>query len=124
MSIILDALKKSESDQQRQTGPALFEVKVAPPKARFPIWAVAIAALLGINLIIVAWLLLRPGHGAPQQAARQSGGSDSILSAGGTSPPVPASPLSNSSPNTPNRSQAQWSGMGRQAAGGQGGSGG
>ena len=36
MSFILDALKKSESDRQRQTGPALFEVKVAPPKARFP----------------------------------------------------------------------------------------
>ena len=32
MSFILDALKKSESDRQRQSGPALFEVKVAPQK--------------------------------------------------------------------------------------------
>jgi general secretion pathway protein B len=64
MSFILDALKKSESDRQRQTGPALFEVKIAPPKARFPLWAVAIAVLLGINVIIVGWLLLRrPAHG-------------------------------------------------------------
>src|SRR5205823_4881514 len=31
MSFILDALKKSESDRQRRSGPALFEVKVAPP---------------------------------------------------------------------------------------------
>lgn len=63
MSFILDALKKSESDRQRQTGPALFEVKVAPPKARFPVWAVAIVALLAVNMIIVGWLLLRrPSH--------------------------------------------------------------
>ena len=32
MSFILDALKKSETDRQRQNGPALFEVTVAPPK--------------------------------------------------------------------------------------------
>jgi general secretion pathway protein B len=59
MSFILDALKKSESDRQRQTGPALFEVKVAPPKSRFPVWAIAIAALLVVNMIIVGWMLLR-----------------------------------------------------------------
>jgi general secretion pathway protein B len=59
MSFILDALKKSESDRQRQSGPALFEVKVAPPKSRFPVWAIAIAALLVVNMIIVGWMLLR-----------------------------------------------------------------
>ena len=69
MSFILDALKKSESDRQRQTGPALFEVKVAPPKARFPIWAVAIVALLVINMGIVAWLLLRRSSHADETAA-------------------------------------------------------
>jgi general secretion pathway protein B len=62
MSFILDALKKSESDRQRQTGPALFEVKIAPPKARFPPWAIAIAVLLGVNMVIVGWLLLRRFH--------------------------------------------------------------
>ncbi len=59
MSFILDALKKSESDRQRQSGPALFEVKVAPPRSRLPLWALAIALLLAVNLIIVAWVLLR-----------------------------------------------------------------
>src|ERR1700716_830189 len=59
MSFILDALKKSESDRQRQSGPALFEVKVAPPKSRFPVWAIAIVALLVVNMIIVGWMLLR-----------------------------------------------------------------
>jgi general secretion pathway protein B len=59
MSFILDALKKSESDRQRQSGPALFEVKVAPPRTRLPLWAVAIGLLLAVNLVIVAWMLLR-----------------------------------------------------------------
>ena len=72
MSIILDALKKSETDSQRQSGPALFEVKVAPPKARFPIWAVAIAALLVINMVIVGWLLLRPSTRADETAAQNT----------------------------------------------------
>ncbi len=59
MSFILDALKKSESDRQRQGGPALFEVKVAPRRTRLPLWAVAVALLLAVNLVILAWMLLR-----------------------------------------------------------------
>jgi len=59
MSFILDALKKSENDRQRQSGPALFEVKVAPARAQFPLWAIALAALLVINMIIVGWMLVR-----------------------------------------------------------------
>lgn len=63
MSFILDALKKSESDHQRQGGPALFEVKVAPPRGMLPPWAIALAVLLAANLGVVLWLLLR--HGSP-----------------------------------------------------------
>src|SRR2546429_290824 len=67
MSFILEALKKSEADRQRQSGPALFEVKVAPPRAGLPLWAVAIAVLLGVNLVIGVWMLLR--HPAQPAAA-------------------------------------------------------
>jgi general secretion pathway protein B len=59
MSFILDALKKSETDRQRQNGPALFEVKVAPPRNGLPLWAIGLAVLLAVNLVIVAWVLLR-----------------------------------------------------------------
>jgi general secretion pathway protein B len=59
MSFILDALKKSESDRQRQGGPALFEVKVAAPRHALPSWAVAVAVLFVANLAVVGWLLLR-----------------------------------------------------------------
>lgn len=80
MSFILDALKKSESDRQRQSGPALFEVKVAPPRSRLPLWAIAIAALLAVNLAIVAWMMLR--HPAAH--------AETALAAPAASPALPA----------------------------------
>lgn len=64
MSFILDALKKSESDRQRQASPALFEVKVAAPRRRFPTWAIGLGALLVVNVGVLAWVLLR-GPAAP-----------------------------------------------------------
>jgi general secretion pathway protein B len=63
MSFILDALKKSENDRQRASGPALFEVRVAQPRSRFPIWAIAVGVLLVVNLGVVAWLVLRTTTG-------------------------------------------------------------
>lgn len=60
MSFILDALKKSESERQRQSGPALFEVKMAPPRmGGLPWWVIVVAALLLLNFIVVAWVLWR-----------------------------------------------------------------
>lgn len=59
MSFILDALKKSETDRQRQASPALFEVKVAAPRRKFPFWAAALAVLLGVNMVALAWVLMR-----------------------------------------------------------------
>ena len=68
MSFILDALKKSENERQRQASPALFEVKVAAPRRRLPLWAVALAVLLGVNMLVLGWVLLRDGRG-PEPAA-------------------------------------------------------
>lgn len=105
MSFILDALKKSESDRQRQSGPALFEVRVAPPRTRLPTWAVAIALLLVLNLGVVLWMLLRhQGHltaplttatvspaaaGAASTAPPASVPASSAPMAAGSAPPVP-----------------------------------
>jgi general secretion pathway protein B len=82
MSFILDALKKSETDRQRQSAPALFEVKVAAPRRAFPVWAIALTGLLGINLLIVLWIVLR------QPAAPEAG---AVLN-GGVAEPAPAAP--------------------------------
>lgn len=92
MSFILDALKKSENDRQRQTAPGMFEVKVAPPKARFPLWAVGLGLLLGINLLVLVGLLLREGRS--ERAATQ------IAAAPATESSV-ASPAANAAPQAP-----------------------
>jgi general secretion pathway protein B len=81
MSFILDALKKSETDRQRQSAPALFEVKVAAPRRRFPLWAIGLAALLGVNVVVLAWVLLRE-PAAPAAATAPA-----------AAQPAPAAPL-------------------------------
>ena len=72
MSFILDALKKSENERQRQVGPSLADVRVVRRNAERPWWVVAVAALLVINLGVLAIVLLRDGDAEPaatQQAA-------------------------------------------------------
>lgn len=58
MSFILDALRKSEHERQRQTGPALVEVAATPPKSRSNTWATAVVGLLVVNLVAIGVLLL------------------------------------------------------------------
>ncbi len=69
MSLILDALKKSDNERQRHGQPAMFEIKVAPPRARFPVWAVLLGLLLGINLIVLLVVLLLRDPAAEPAAA-------------------------------------------------------
>jgi general secretion pathway protein B len=65
MSFILDALRKSEHERQRQTGPALAEVPVAAPKPRTNAWATGAIALLLVNLVVVGVLLIRKANREP-----------------------------------------------------------
>jgi general secretion pathway protein B len=60
MSFILDALKKSEAERQRQAGPVLFEAPIARPRRGVPTWVIAAGALLVLaNLLGLLWLMLR-----------------------------------------------------------------
>jgi len=59
MSFILDALRKSEHERQRQSGPALAEVPVAAPRPRSNVWAPIAIALLLVNLVVVGVWLIR-----------------------------------------------------------------
>jgi general secretion pathway protein B len=68
MSFILDALRKSEHERQRQTGPALAEVPVAAPKPRTNAWATGAIALLLVNLVVVGVLLIRKANREPEAA--------------------------------------------------------
>jgi general secretion pathway protein B len=59
MSFILDALKKSENERQRQIGPSLADIPVRRARADRPWWAVAVGALLVINLGVLLIVLTR-----------------------------------------------------------------
>jgi general secretion pathway protein B len=59
MSFILDALKKSEIERQRQSVPGLIDVPAAPRRRGIPVWGWVLAGLLGINVAVLLVLLLR-----------------------------------------------------------------
>lgn len=94
MSFILDALRKSEHDRQRQTGPALVEAPVVAPRPRPNRWATAAIALLLVNLVAIGVLLLvksgdtppSPPSAASAPATQQATPPASAASAG----PAPA----------------------------------
>jgi general secretion pathway protein B len=68
MSFILDALRKSESERQRQLGPALLNLPVGTTRRGVPLWVWLVAALLGINVVFLLWLALRTTTPAPKLA--------------------------------------------------------
>jgi general secretion pathway protein B len=68
MSFILDALRKSESERQRQLGPALLNLPVSTARRGMPWWGWLVAALLGINVLILLWFGLRSTVPAPKLA--------------------------------------------------------
>jgi general secretion pathway protein B len=108
MSFILDALKKSELERQRQTVPGLMDSGPLVRRPRFPLWAIALGALLAVNLAVLLIVLLRgtvhlgatpviaasasatePGSLAPAAAAEP---------ASGTAAPAPSAAASLAAP--------------------------
>lgn len=72
MSFILDALKKSESDRQRQNAPDISDVPMAAVKSSTPRWMLLLVALLAVNLLVLAVVLFKPSTvvtQAPVQSA-------------------------------------------------------
>jgi general secretion pathway protein B len=59
MSFILDALKKSELERQRQSVPGLVDSGVARARPRLPVWAIALGLLLAVNLLVLLFVLMR-----------------------------------------------------------------
>ncbi len=59
MSFILDALKKSEAERQRQNVPGLLGLGTATPRQRFPTWGIWLGLLLGVNLLVLMGVLIR-----------------------------------------------------------------
>jgi general secretion pathway protein B len=99
MSFILDALKKSENERQRKIGPSLADVPVRRKKNERPWWVVAIAALLVVNLGVLAIVLLRSGGAADAKPAPMP------EPAAGASPSIPVAP--EAAPQAQTRAQTQ-----------------
>lgn len=96
MSLILDALKKSEAERQRQSGPTLLEVRVTQPRRRYPGWVIAVVALLAVNLLLLlAFMLHRPASPPLERALPPA----AAPSAAAASPPAAtAAPVASALP--------------------------
>lgn len=58
MSLILDALRKSEHQRQRSTGPALAVVPEGRHPHRPPTWALVLVGLLALNVLVLSAFML------------------------------------------------------------------
>lgn len=77
MSFILDALKKSEIERQRQSVPGLIDVPAAAKRRRLPWWAVSLGVLLLVNVLVLSYLLMR----SPSPAAAPAAGASNVAKA-------------------------------------------
>jgi general secretion pathway protein B len=87
MSFILDALKKSELERQRQSVPGLVDSGVARPRPRLPAWAIALGLLLAVNLLVLLFVLMRSLLASPHA---QTTAAPPRSAAGGVAAPVAA----------------------------------
>ncbi|MBM5812423.1 MAG: hypothetical protein FJ191_10740 [Gammaproteobacteria bacterium] len=65
MSFVLDALRKSEHERQRQLGPGITELPVVRPRRTAPWTLLAIGGLVLLNVLVLTVLLLREAPSAP-----------------------------------------------------------
>ncbi|GMW08080.1 MAG: hypothetical protein AMXMBFR8_28760 [Nevskiales bacterium] len=65
MSFILDALRKSETERQRQSGPGLADAGLRPPARRRAIWLPLLVVVLTANLLLLAFVWLRSDRPPP-----------------------------------------------------------
>jgi len=61
MSFILDALKKSETERQRQNVSGFADVPDGVGAPRAPRWLWVLGGLLAINLVVLLGVMLKPG---------------------------------------------------------------
>jgi general secretion pathway protein B len=107
MSFILDALRKSEHERQRQTEPGIADIRTGTgARSGFPVWAVALGCLLLLNVIVVIVLVFRSNStpaAAPTVAAAAAPAPTTVATsavAPSTAGPAP-NPASTPTPTPP-----------------------
>jgi general secretion pathway protein B len=91
MSFILEALRKSELERQRQTAPGIAEFPVARADRRLPVALVAIGALLALNIGVVLFFVLRETQAPAAQATPAPAPVRMSMTSGPAAPTRPAS---------------------------------
>ena len=89
MSFILDALRKSELERQRQSGPSIAELPVARDDRRLPRALLAIGFLLVVNVGVLLFFLLRDTTDA-LPAVEITSAAAPVVAAPAAAAPVPA----------------------------------
>ena len=88
MSFILDALRKSEMERQRQSGPIIAEFPIAREDRRLPVALIAIGFLLAVNLAVLLFFLLRDARAPAAEASQVA----AVSTAPAAIPPPQAAP--------------------------------
>jgi len=89
MSFILEALKKSENERQRQAGPGFAAIPETSGHKSRGRWPLVVAGLLILNLAVVAYVLLRDRP----QPATMTGDAGSARQAGIIESPATPAPV-------------------------------
>jgi general secretion pathway protein B len=89
MSLILDALRKSEHQRQRHTGPGLAVIPEAQASRGPATWVLALGGLLVLNVLVLAAVLL---SGSPAPAPTPAPASPPVSSAPPAADPAPRPP--------------------------------
>jgi general secretion pathway protein B len=58
MSFILDALRKSETDRQRQSAPGLADAQYQVKPGKHSVWVPVLVIILAVNALVIAFLLV------------------------------------------------------------------
>jgi general secretion pathway protein B len=106
MSLILDALRKSEHQRQRHAGPGLAVVPEGKPSQRPAAWLLALGGLLALNALVLAAVLLS-GPRAPAPADAPPAAAATIASPPRPVVATPTPPVPVVLPSRPSRSEVR-----------------
>jgi general secretion pathway protein B len=90
MSLILDALRKSEHQRQRQVGPGLAVVPESPVSRRPATWLLLLGGLLALNILVLLALLLTGRDPEPEAVAPPA--AEAVAQPPVSAPPPAAAP--------------------------------
>ncbi len=108
MSFILDALKKSEAERQRQDAPGIANIPQSTDRRGGKRWAWIIGGLLAVNLVVLLGIVFRPAEGpvtattpAPSSEPAVATAERAVLPPPATSSAPPQSNVSAAAPAEP-----------------------